>query len=247
MTFDTLLAADGPLVRTLVPIIVCVVAAFVLAWLLRVLGGRLLDDRAEVNSLAKATLVGVSAVGFLLGLGRLVDPVATDTGLQAALSGMIGALPGLTISFILVIVALLVAAVLRATVTRVIATVRPAMARVAGAVVYWTIVVLVSLIAAEQAGMDVGVLRQLLLITFSGLVVAAALGLGLGLRPLLGSVIAGRHVDGMLEVGSIVTFGDVTGEVVGLGHVSVSLRTADGTIVDIPHERFLDQPTASSG
>ena len=167
MTFDTLLAADGPLVRTLVPIIVCVIAAFVLAWLLRVLGGRLLDDRAEVNSLAKATLVGVSAVGFLLGLGRLVDPVATDTGLQAAMSGMIGALPGLTISFILVIVALLVAAVLRATVTRVVATVRPAMARAAGAVVYWAIVVLVSLIAAEQAGMDVGVLRQLLIITFS--------------------------------------------------------------------------------
>jgi|GEM_PF-6445253 len=247
MTFDTLFAADGPLVRTLVPIIVCVVAAFVLAWLLRVLGGRLLDDKAEVNSLAKATLVGVSAVGFLLGLGRLVDPVATDTGLQAAMSGMIGALPGLTISFILVIVALLVAAVLRATVTRVIATVRPAMARVAGAVVYWAIVVLVSLIAAEQAGMDVGVLRQLLLITFSGLVVAAALGLGLGLRPLLGSVIAGRHVDNMLEVGSIVTFGDVTGEVVGVGHVSVSLRTPDGQVVDIPHERFLDQPTASSG
>ena len=49
--------------------------------------------------------------------------------------------------------------------------------------------------------------------------VAAALGLGLGLRPLLGSVIAGRHVDNMLEVGSIVTFGDVTGEVVGVGHV----------------------------
>lgn len=241
MNLDTLLSADGALVRTLTPMLVCAIAAVILAAILRSVGNKLLDDPEEVSGLARATFVGVVAVGILLGIGRLVDPVATDTGLTLALSGMIGSLPGLTISFVLVIAALLVAAIVRATIVRVIGAVRPAMARIAGSVAYWTIVILVVLIAAEQAGMDVGVLRQLLLIAFTGFIAAVALGLALGLRPLLGSVIAGRHVDNVLEVGQWVSHGELNGEVVSVGHVSVTLRQLDGQTIDVPHEHFLQQ------
>ncbi len=240
-----LLAADGPLVSALLPMVVCAVAAVIVAAVIRVVGHRLLDDPAEADSLGRTAFVGILAVGVLLGIGRLVGREATDQGLQQSLEGIILALPGLTISFILVIAALLVAAILRATVSRVVGAIRPAIARTAGAAVYWAVVILVSLIAAEQAGIDVAVLRQILLLTLGAVLAATAIGVGLGMRPLLSSVIAGRHVDAGLRVGTTVTVADgaggtVSGEVVQVGNVSVVLRTVEGRTVDVPHLRFLE-------
>ena len=200
--------------------------------------------RRGLVSLAKTAFVGILAVGVLLGLGRLVGREATDQGLEEALAGMIGALPRLTISFILVIGALLVAAVLRATVRRIVGAIRPAIASAAGALVYYVIVILVGLIAVEQAGLDVAVLRQILLLILAATLAAGALGIGLGMRDLLASVIAGRHVDAMLTVGQQVTIGPIEGQVVKVGHVSVEIRGSGDLIHDVPHLHFLEDGSA---
>ncbi|MEE8603620.1 mechanosensitive ion channel domain-containing protein [Euzebya tangerina] len=227
-----------------VPVVVCVAVAICAYVLVKLLGGRLLDNQGEVDSLARTAFVVVTAVGVLLGIGRLVGREATDRGLEDALSGIVGALPGLTISFILVIGALLVAAVVRAAVQRLVGAVRPAIATAAGTLVYWSIVILVGLIAIEQAGIDIAVLRQILLLVLAATLAAAALGVGLGMRELLSAVIAGRHVDTMLRVGQSVTIGRVTGEVLKVGHVSVEIRDDTGTIHDVPHTHFLEDGSA---
>ena len=237
---DDLLAADGPLLSVLTPIVVCAIAALALYVVLKIVGRRLLDDPAESASLARTAFTGVLAVGVLLGVGRLVDRDATDAGLRSALEGIVQALPGLTISFILLIGALLVAAVLRATVARVVRAVRPSIASAAGAVVYWTVVILAVLIAAEQAGIDVAILRQLLLLVLTGLIAAVALGVGLGLRPLLASIFAGRHVEQIVEVGDRIAIGPAAGTVETIGHTSVTLTADDGEAIDVPHAAFLD-------
>lgn len=228
------------LIGAVIPIVIAGVAAIVMTAMIRIVGRRLLDDPREAATLARTALVGILAVGVLLGLGRLISPDATDEGLRSALRAIVSGLPGLTISFILVITALLVAAILRATVTRVVSTFRPGIARTVGAAVYWTIVILASLIAAEQAGIDVAVLRQILLLTLAALLGAAALGLGLGLGPLVSSVIAGRHVESMLQIGQTVQIGDVQGRVTKVGNVSVTLETDDGRTVDVPNLHFLE-------
>lgn len=235
-----LLSPDGALMATLIPMVACAIAAVVLYVLLGLLGRRLLDDPAEAGALARTAFIGVLAVGVLLGLGRLVDREATDAGLRAALAGIVGALPGLTISFILLIGALLVAAVLRATVTRVVRAVRPSVAGSVGAIVYWTVVVLAVLISAEQAGIDVAILRQLLLLFIAGLIAATALGVGLGLRQLMGSIFAGRHVEQVVTRGDTVEIGAARGRVESVGHASVRLRTEEGIQWEVPHAAFLD-------
>ncbi|CAN5832500.1 hypothetical protein BH24ACT15_BH24ACT15_24790 [soil metagenome] len=228
------------LIGAVIPIVIAGLAAVVVAAVIRVIGRRLLDDPREAAALARTAFVGILAVGVLLGLGRLISPEATDEGLRSVVQAIVLGLPGLTISFILVIAALLVAAILRVTVTRVVSTFRPAIARSVGAAVYWTVVILASLIAAEQAGIDVAVLRQILLLTLAALLGAAALGLGLGLAPLVSSVIAGRHVESMLQIGQTVQIGDIGGTVTKIGNVSVTLETDDGRTVDVPNLHFLE-------
>lgn len=227
-------------VGALIPVVVAAIAAVVVAAVIRFLGGRLLDEPGEAAALARTAFVGILAVGVLLGLGRLVNRDATDEGLRSALQAVVRALPGLTISFILVIAALLVAAILRVTVTRVVEAFRPGIARTAGAIVYWTVVILAALIAAEQAGIDVAILRQILVLTLAATLAAAALGLGLGLGPLVSSVIAGRHVESILEVGQNIRVGNVNGRVIKVGNVSVTVQTDDGREVDVPHLHFLE-------
>lgn len=238
-----LFAADGALVAALIPLGVCIVLAVVLSALVSRIGTRLLGDAEDVGSLARTTLVGIIAVGVLLAIGRLVSREETDEGLTDALGGMVRALPGLVIAFVLVIAALLIAAVVRATLTRAVGAVSASVGKIVGSVAYWAIVILVSLIAAEQAGMDVGILRQLLMLLIAGGIGAGALALGLGTRDIVAAVAAGRHVDQILEVGDVVEVGEVRGTVVGIGHAAVQVQTVHH-LVEVPNTLFLEEPAA---
>ena len=84
---SALFAPDGPVLAVLIPLIVCAIAAVVIHALIKIVGGKLLEDPGEADSLAKTAFVGILAVGVLLGLGRLVGREATDEGLEEALAG----------------------------------------------------------------------------------------------------------------------------------------------------------------
>lgn len=238
---DDLLALDGPLLTLAIPVVVCLVLAAVLAFVIDRVGTRLLGDAEQASALARTTFAGIAAVGVLLGVGRLVGREETDAGLSSALAGMIAGLPGLVIAFILFIVALLVAGAVRAALLRTIGMLQPALGRIVAAVAYWAIVVLVGMIAVEQAGMDIGVVRQLLLLFVTGAVAAAAIAIGFGTRDVVARVAAGRHVESILHVGDRVDVDGINGTVVGIGHGSVRLETRLGP-VEVPHSHFLEHP-----
>lgn len=238
---NDLLGPDGPVLAFVVPVVVCFVVALALSWILSRVGARLLGDRDEANALAKTTFLGITSVGLLLGLGRLVGREETDAGLSDALAGMIRALPGVVVAFVLFIVALLVAGVVRATLVRVVGAIQPGLANVVASVAYWAIVVLVGIIALEQAGMDVGIVRQLLILFVGGVVVSAALAIGFGTRDVVARVAAGRHVESIIRVGDRVDVDGVNGTVRGISHGSVRLETRHGP-VEIPHSHFLEHP-----
>lgn len=238
---DNLFAADGPVLAFAVPVLACFVVAIALAAVIQRVGGRLLGDAGQANGLAKTTFLGITAVGVLLGLGRLVGREATDEGLTDALSGMIRSLPGIVVAFVLFIGALLVAGVVKATLLRVIGALQPSLAGIVAGVAYWAIVVLVGLIALEQAGADVGIVRQLLLLFVGGVVVAASIAIGFGTRDVVARVAAGRHVEAILRVGDRVDVDGVNGTVTGISHGSVRIETRLGP-VEVPHSHFLEHP-----
>lgn len=202
---------------------------------------RLLRDPKLAGRVAGWVFWLIAAVGFVVAVGRLAEPDATETGLAAAASRLLSSLPDLVIAVLVVVLGWAVATAVRGVLRQVLGGVRPSAAELLAAVAYWSILVLAVLVAAEQVGIEVALLRQLLLLVLGGLVLAAALALGLGTRGLVGEVVAGRHVEQIVTVGDRVRVAGHEGSVAALGHASVRLTTAEGE-VEVPNGVFLAAP-----
>jgi small-conductance mechanosensitive channel len=84
--------------------------------------------------------------------------------------------------------------------------------------------------------------------TLFALSAALAVTIGLALKDLTGSIIAGMIVlvDSPFQVGDRVQFGDTYGEVVEIGLRTVKINTLDDNLVSIPNNKFLTDAVASS-
>ncbi|HJL14728.1 MAG TPA: mechanosensitive ion channel family protein [Sandaracinaceae bacterium LLY-WYZ-13_1] len=76
---------------------------------------------------------------------------------------------------------------------------------------------------------------------------ALAVAIGISLRDLVASIIAGITilVDKPFQVGDRITYGDTYGEVVEIGLRTVRLVTLDDNVVTIPNSKFLTDVVAS--
>ena len=76
---------------------------------------------------------------------------------------------------------------------------------------------------------------------------SAAVAIGLSLKDLVASVIAGFILlfDRPFQVGGRVTFGDTYGEITSIGLRAVRLVTLDDNVITIPNNRFMTDVVAS--
>jgi small-conductance mechanosensitive channel len=120
-------------------------------------------------------------------------------------------------------------------------------ARLLGRVVYWVVLGLAVLMAADQLGVETGVLQAALFLLLLTAGVTVAIAVGLGGRALAGNVIAGRYVDDRFTVGERIEVEDWKGTIVEVGLASVTISDAQGELVEIPHGYLLTRPVRRSG
>lgn len=236
-----LLNSSTPWIEAAGTFVVGVLIAAVVAAAVNVVMRRLLEDEKQAGRVAGAIFWIVATIGLVVAVGRLAEPGATETGLAAAAARLLTALPDLLIALVVVVLGWAVAVAVRALLTQVLQRVRPGAAEVLAAVAYWSIVTLAVLIAADQVGIQIGLLRSLLLLVVGGIVLAAALALGLGTRDLVSEVVAGRHVERIVSAGDEIEVAGHRGTVTALGHASVRLATDHGQ-VELPNGLLLDEP-----
>lgn len=202
---------------------------------------RLLRDQALAGRVAGWVFWLITVVGFVVAVGRLAEPDAIETGLAAAASRLLSSLPDLVIGVLVVVLGWAVATAIRGVLRQVLGGMRQPAADLLAHGAFWAILVLSVLVASEQVGVEVTVLRHLLLLILGGLVLAMALALGLGTRHLVEEVVAGRHVGQIVAVGDRVRVAGHEGTVTALGHASVRLTATDGEI-EVPNGVFLSGP-----
>jgi small-conductance mechanosensitive channel len=128
-----------------------------------------------------------------------------------------------------------------------LARVQVGSARVLGQVVYWLVLGMAVLMAADQLGVETGVVQTVIYILVVVAGTAAALAVGLGGRALAGNVIAGRYVDDRFTVGEQIEVDDYKGTITEVGLASVTIADAQGELVEIPHGYLLTRPVRRSG
>lgn len=222
--------------------IVALVGRLVVDRLLR----RLLPEdergRRQRRSAARGVFVFLLVVTVAAAVSVVAPTLFADVPAQ-----VLGFLPKLGVALVLVwlgaVAATLLGQLTRGTLRRLEVTGAELLAKA----VYWTVLGLAILLAADQLGVETAAAQRLVFVSLALVGAAAALAVGLGGTALAGNVVAGRYVDDRFRVGERIEVGDYSGEVVEVGIASVSVAEQDGTTVEIPHSYLLDRPVRHSG
>jgi small-conductance mechanosensitive channel len=223
-------------------VIVALVGRLVVDRLLR----RLLPEDERGRRQRRSAARGVFVFLLVLTAAAAVSVVA-PTLFADVPAQVLGFLPKLGVALVLMwlgaVAATLLGQLTRGTLRRLQVTGAELLAKV----VYWTVLGLAILLAADQLGVETAAAQRLVFVSLALAGAAAALAVGLGGTALAGNVVAGRYVDDRFRVGERIEVGDYSGEVVEVGIASVSVAEQDGTTVEIPHSYLLDRPVRHSG
>ncbi|MDX1691236.1 MAG: mechanosensitive ion channel [Acidimicrobiia bacterium] len=96
-----------------------------------------------------------------------------------------------------------------------------------------------AIIALDQLGVSTDIIMLLVAALAFAAALALGLGIGLGSLPVARQVAAGRHVSEHFSVGDRIEVDGVRGTMRSLGLATSRLEREDGTMVDVPNERFL--------
>lgn len=189
----------------------------------------------------RAALVLVIIAAFLgvVAIAGAVDPRLPGAAAAATAARVISAFPDVVVAVVVVVMAVIIAPAVRAVLERLVRPLRAGWSDAAGALGHWSVIVLAVVVAASQVGLAVGVLERLLLIGVGGVLLAGAVGLGLGSRELVGALVAGRHAAAVTEVGDEVEVDGIRGRVLAVGRVSVRVSVSNA-VAEVPNARFLE-------
>lgn len=223
-------------------VIVALVGRLVVDRLLR----RLLPEDERGRRQRRSAARGVFVFLLVLTAAAAVSVVAPTLFADVPVQ-VLGFLPKLGVALVLVwlgaVAATLLGQLTRGTLRRLQVTGAELLAKA----VYWTVLGLAILLAADQLGVETAAAQRLVFVSLALAGAAAALAVGLGGTALAGNVVAGRYVDDRFRVGERIEVGDYSGEVVEVGIAGVSVAEQDGTTVEIPHSYLLDRPVRHSG
>lgn len=221
------------------------------AWLVRRTHLDALAERAGVARL-------LYAIGFKRSFPDLVDWLVWGAaslvvlsllaeagglpGLAEGIAAVVQYLPRVLASAVILVAGLVGSDILRGLVDRVARRNEeletPGM--ISQAVYYGGVVVSFSM-AAEQLGIDTGLIDSLILVTVAAGAGGAALALALSARPTLQHVVARHYAERMFQVGDEVRLDGVEGTLERFGPVTAWIRTEDGTVA-VPVARLLSDP-----
>lgn len=205
----------------------------------RMLGRRLpeADGRRQVRTAARGTFWFLIAITVIVS-GSMLAP----TLLAGVPAQLLAWLPRLGVALVILWFAAVAAALLRRLVTASLEDVGIAGAPSFGQAVYWLIIALAVVLAADQLGVDTTLLQRLLFVVLAVAGAGAALAIGLGGSRLLANVFAGRYVSDRFSEGQRIVVGETEGTLVEIGLASVTVRREDGSEVEIPHQVLLERP-----
>jgi len=179
---------------------------------------------------------------WLLMLTFLLSAVETlgVTSATETIDRLIGFLPNIVASGLILIVGLLAARLIRNVVASSAAATSLTQADRLGAASQVLVAIVVVVLALEQIGVETELLVTLMTALVAGLTVTLGLCFALGARGVVTHILAGHYLRQRVAVGRTIEAEDKTGIVEEVGPVSTLIRVGE-TNWNIPNGRLLDQ------
>lgn len=260
VVFDSF-SAMGQKIMTDLPSLIGAIILVIIGWLLgklvamgvtKLLHAVKLDsltDKLDINaSLIKAEvnftpsqIVGKFAywIIFLLFLITASDTLGWS-GVSTSINDLLVYLPKLFSAIVVFVLGFYIATIVRKALTSFFISTRVPAGMAISVFAYYVILVIITLTALNQAGVDTTVITANLSIILAGIVVAFALSFGLGSKEVLSNIIAAYYLRGTFRKGQNIKVGEHSGVIEKIEKTSVTIKSENQSIV-IPSRKFSEE------
>ncbi|WP_424001955.1 mechanosensitive ion channel family protein [Maribacter sp. IgM3_T14_3] len=170
--------------------------------------------------------------------------VASDimglTIISTEIANLLRYLPILLSAMIIFMIGLFLAKTIKETIVKVFDSIGLGGGKLLGNVLFYLIIIFVSITALNQAGIDTQIITNNFTIVLGAFLLAIALALGLGSREIVGDLLRTFYSRKIYEIGDKVKIGDLQGTVIGIDNISMILKTKTGKVV-IPIKKVVEK------
>ncbi|MGC1204263.1 MAG: mechanosensitive ion channel domain-containing protein [Flavobacteriaceae bacterium] len=111
---------------------------------------------------------------------------------------------------------------------------------VISSLVFYVIIVTITITALNQAGINTDIITNNLTIILAGILATIVIGFGLGSRNVINSLLFSFYSKKNFEVGQNIAIDNVSGEIISIDNICISVKVANGDIVVIPIKELVD-------
>lgn len=170
--------------------------------------------------------------------------VASDimglTIISTEIANLLRYLPVLLSAMVILMLGLFLAKTIKETIIKLFGSIGLGGGKLLGNVLFYLIIIFVSITALNQAGIDTQIITNNFTIVLGAFLLAISLALGLGSREIVGDLLRTFYSRKIYEVGDKVKIGDLQGTVIGIDNISMILKTKSGKVV-IPIKKVVEK------
>ena len=112
--------------------------------------------------------------------------------------------------------------------------------KILSSIVFYLLVIMISLSALNQAGVDTQILSSNLLLIMAGVLLAGAISYGLASKDILANLLASLYSKRTLKIGQLIQYQDLTGTIDDIGSLNITIITDNHHKVVIPSSELLN-------
>ena len=242
----------GALFLILLGWIIGKIAAYVISKTLRAVKFDNLSKRFEIQELlnqAQVTLTPSQLVGrFVYWIIILLFFVTASETLgwqvvSTSISDLIAYLPKLFSAMVIFVIGYYIATFLRTGIHTILKSMAVSSSQLLSSFAFYLILVIVSLTALNQAGVDTGIITSNVTLIIGGIMLAFAVTFALSARDVMTNILSSFYSKNNFEVGQQISINGTSGKIVKMDSVSVTIQTQKGKVVMPSHKLITEEVT----
>ena len=160
----------------------------------------------------------------------LAADIMNLTMISEQISNLLGYLPRLFAALVIFTLGLILANVIKKGLKSFFESMDLSGAKIISQVVFFLILIFVSITALNQAGVDTEIITSNLTMILAAFLLAFALALGFGAQKVVGDLLRTFYTRKTYEIGQKIEFNNIIGEVESIDGVTVTIKTKEGKL-----------------
>ncbi|MDO5980979.1 mechanosensitive ion channel family protein [Flavivirga spongiicola] len=161
----------------------------------------------------------------------MASDIMNLTMISEQISNLLGYLPQLFSALVIFTVGLILANVIKKGLKAFFESMDLSGAKIISQIVFFIILIFTSITALNQAGVNTEIITQNLTLILGAFLLAFALAFGFGAQKVVGDVLKAFYTRKIYEIGQVIEFNNIKGEVETIDSISITLKTEEGKLV----------------